>query len=251
MRRSSGSRASTAEHERIDEVQGRTYALEMSRIERIEVDDGDVPVSVLDPQDPSVVPALLVIPSIFGPAPDLLERLAVLADNTLVAIPDPFWRTGEGALDYSDRDTAIGRLADFDPAASGREMATVAAWARQASNGFVVAVGICFGGPFVLGLAAEGLVNGVVTWHGSRMQNSLELVPRIACPVRHHIGGADPVVPPDALAAIRAGFAEHPDCEIVVHPGAGHGFSHDGNDWDESAYQAGLVDVVTLLDRHR
>jgi len=223
----------------------------MSRIEMIEVDGGAVPVNVLGPQDASAVPALLVIPSIFGPAPDLLERLEVLAGDTLVAVPDPFWRTGEGALEYSDRDTAIGRLSNFDPAASGREMATVAAWARQMSNGFVVAVGICFGGPFVLGLAATGLVNGVVTWHGSRMQGSLDLVPRIACPVRHHIGGADPVVPPEALEAIRAGFAEHPDCEIVVHPGAGHGFSHDGDDWDESAYQAGFADVVALLDRHR
>ncbi len=103
----------------------------------------------------------------------------------------------------------------------------------------------------MLRLAAQGLVNGVVTWHGSRMQGSLDLVGKIECPIRHHIGEADPVVPPDVLVAIRAGFADHPDCNIVVHPGAGHGFSHDGDAWDASAYQAGFADVVDLLDRCR
>ena len=223
----------------------------MHHIEMVDVEGGAVPVTVIGPNDASDRPALLVVPSIFGPARDLLERLEVLAANTFVAVPDPFWRTGEGALDYSDRHTAISRLAGFDPVACGREMTTVATWAGEASNGHVVAVGICFGGPYVLALAADGHADGVVTWHGSRMQNSLDLVPLIACPVRHHIGGADPVVPPEALDAIRAGFAGHPDCEIVVHPGAGHGFSHDGDDWDASAYAAGFADAVALLDRHR
>ncbi len=217
----------------------------------VDVGGGAVPTSVLGPGDASEVPALLVVPSIFGPAPDLLERLGVLADDTLVAVPDPFWRTGEGAVPYDDMDAAVNRLADFDLAAADREIAAVAAWTRDFSNGRVVAVGICFGGPYVLRLAAQGRVDAIVTWHGSRMQGSLDLVAQMTCPVRHHIGGDDPVAPPEVVDAIRSAFAEHPDCGIVVHPGAKHGFSHDGDAWDETAYGAGFADVVALLDRYR
>lgn len=220
----------------------------MTRAIEIEVPDGALPAFVQGPHDASAVPAVVVVPSIFGPAPDLLARLSELGDDALVVVPDPFWRTGEGPVAYDDHDTAFGRLAEFDFAACARELAAAASWAKEQGNGGVVAVGICFGGPYVLGLAARGLVDGVVTWHGSRMEGALDGVERISCPVRHHLGGADPVTPPETIDALRDAFASHPDAEIIVHEGATHGFSHDGDAWDEDAYRAGFASVVELLD---
>ena len=206
---------------------------------------------VQGPDDAAAVPALVVVPSIFGPNPDLLARLAALGDSALVVGPDPFWRTGEGPVPYDDRDTAVGRLADFDVGVCATEMAAAVVWAREHGNGKVVALGICFGGPFVLGLAARGLVDGVVTWHGSRMEGALDAVDAITCPVRHHLGGADPVTPPEVVAAIRRAFATHPDTEIAVHEGATHGFTHDGPAYDDAAYRAAFASVVEQLDRVR
>ena len=213
----------------------------------IEGPDGSIPTVVLRPDGRDDVPALVVVPSVFGPAADLLERLAPVAEDAIVAVPDPFWRTGEGAVPYDDMDTAIGRLGEFDRAGCGREMAAVAEWARRQGNGRVVALGICFGGPYVLRLAAKGVVDGIVTWHGSRMEQSLDVVPDIACPVRHHLGGADPVTPPEVIETLRSAFATHDDAEIHVHEGSTHGFSHDGEAWDETAFRAGLASVVELL----
>ena len=120
-------------------------------------------------------------------------------------------------------------------------------WAQQQSNGHVIALGICFGGPYALRLAADGRVEGVVAWHGTRMEEHLERANEIRCPLRLHFGDADPVTPPDVIEAIRGAFASHSDISIVMHPGAEHGFSHDGRAYDARACRASLDAVGELL----
>jgi carboxymethylenebutenolidase len=217
----------------------------------IAVAGGAVPTAIVGPEDARQVPAVVVVPSIFGPAPDLLERLSEFADRALVAVPDPFWRLGGGTIPYTDREAAFGRLKGFDPGLCIADLRCVVEWARRQGNGKVVGLGICFGGPSVLRFAAEGLLDGVVTWHGSRMEQHLERAGDIACPLRLHFGDADPVTPPDAIDAIRAAFAAHPDVATVVHPGASHGFSHDGPAYDPVACRAGLDAVGELVERCR
>jgi carboxymethylenebutenolidase len=214
--------------------------------ESVAVADGAVPTAVLTPPASETKPALVVVPSIFGPAPDLLGRLAELAERALVAVPDPFWRQGAGVVPYADREAAFARLPGFDPGRCLSDLRTVVEWARRRSDGRVVGLGICFGGPFVLRLASEGLLSGGVTWHGSRMEQHLEGAERIRCPLRLHFGDADPVTPPETIEAVRRAFASHPDVDVVVHPGADHGYSHDGPAWDPAASRAGLEAVVEL-----
>jgi len=218
------------------------------RSEAIEVEGGAVPCAVLGPADASRVPALVVVPSIFGPAPDLCKRLSELSDAALVIVPDPFWRAGGGAIPYDQLERARSRLAGFDPKRCISELGAVVDWATARSNGRVIGLGICFGGPLVLRFAGEGRLAGVATWHGSRMESSLDRAAATTCPLRLHFGGADPVTPPDAIEKIRAAFASNPDVCIVVHPGAFHGYSHDGPAHDARACRAGLDAVRDLLD---
>lgn len=218
------------------------------RMVDIEVEGGSIPTIVQGPSDPSGVPAVVVVPSVFGPAPDLLARLGELGDAALVCAPDPFWRTGEGALPYGDMDSVTARFADFDIQRCRAEMGAVSAWARAKGNGRVVGVGICFGGPFVLRMAADGELDGVVTWHGSGMERVLRRVPEITCPVRHHLGGVDAITPPAVVEALRTAFADHPDAQVVVHEGADHGFSHDGPTWAPDVFAVAFASLVELLD---
>jgi carboxymethylenebutenolidase len=213
----------------------------------VEVEGGAVPTEVLGPEDARQGPALVVVPSIFGPAPDLLKRLSEFADRALVVVPDPFWRVGGGVVPYSDHEAAFGRLQGFEMRRCIDDMSAVVDWAAQHSSGKLVGLGICFGGPVVLRYAAEGRLAGVVTWHGSRMENHLERASNIACPLRMHFGDADPVTPPDVIDKIRAAFASHPDVSIVIHPGAEHGFSHDGAAYDAAACRASLDATGELL----
>ncbi len=78
----------------------RTYTFSVA------VENGAVPAVVIEPDAPERGPALVVIPSIFGPAPDLLKRLSEFAKNALVVVPDPFWRVGDGVVPYEDFETA-------------------------------------------------------------------------------------------------------------------------------------------------
>jgi len=189
------------------------------------------------------------VPSIFGPAPDLLASLSAFADRALVAAPDPFWRVGGGVVPYDQHEAAIARLAGFELRRCIDDLSAVLDWTRERVTGPVVGLGICFGGPFVLRFASEGRLEGVVTWHGSRMQDHLGRAERIRCPLRLHFGSADAVTPPDVIEQIRQAFAGHPDARIVVHAGADHGFSHEGSAYDEKAARAGLDAIAELLNR--
>lgn len=215
----------------------------------VTVDDGGVPVFVAAHEHPILAPGVVVVPSIYGPAADLLERMAGLADVATTVVLDPFWREGGGAVDYRDRDAAIGRLAGFEPGRSMADVRAVADWVRARTNGDVIGVGICFGGPFVVRGAADGWLAGAATWHGSRIQNMLDELPMITAPLRMHFGSADAAVPPDALAAIQAHFADHPDCRITVHDGAEHGFSMGGPAYDADAAAASYASLRELVSR--
>lgn len=217
------------------------------RTVEIPVEGGGVPTALLEPEAPERGPALVVVPSIYGPAPDLLKRLSEFSERALVAVPDPFWRVGGGVVSYGDKQTARTRLAGFELERCFADLRAVVEWAGRQSNGRVVGLGICFGGPFVLRFAAEGRLAGVVTWHGSRMENHLEGAGDITCPLRLHFGAADAITPPESIDKIRAAFASHPDVSIVVHPGAEHGFSHDGSAFDPVACRAGLDSTRELL----
>ncbi len=213
----------------------------------IDVAGGSLPVVVLGHEPTDRLPGLIVVPSIFGPARDLIERLSPFADRALIVVPDPFWRLGGGTIPYSDHQTALARLQGFDLATCTEDLRTALEWTRARCNGRVHGLGICFGGPFMLRFAAEGALAGVVTWHGSRMENFLASASQIACPLRLHFGSDDPISPPAAIEAIQAAFRNHPDASIVVHPGALHGFSHDGPSYDERACRAGLDALEELL----
>jgi carboxymethylenebutenolidase len=217
------------------------------RSEAIQVEGGAVPTALLEPDDASRAPALVVVPSIYGPAPDLIARLAEFAEAAVVVLPDPFWRVGGGAVAYDEGEKARSRLAGFDLGRCIADLEAVLAWAAARSNGRVIGLGICFGGPFVLRFAGEGRLAGVVTWHGSRMENFLARARETRCPLRLHFGSADPLTPPEVIETIRAAFAANPDVSIVVHPGARHGFSHDGPAFDAGACRAGLDAVRDLL----
>ena len=213
----------------------------------VEVFGGSVPVFVQGPDDPSSAPGLVVVPSIFGPAPDLLEQMRELADGALTVVLDPFWRVGGGVVPYADHDGAIGRLKGFDLDRCLADVRAVIDWTRARCKGRVAGLGICFGGPVVLVAAADGALDGIVAWHGSRMENFLEGADGIACPLRFHFGSEDPVTPPDAIRKIRDAFADHPDAEFVIHEGLVHGFSHEGESYDEAAARAGVEATRALL----
>jgi carboxymethylenebutenolidase len=195
--------------------------------------------------------ALVVVPSAFGVAPDLEAQLEALAGEArLVATFDPFFREDPGVVPYEDMARVMQRLRGLDRARAQADLRAVLAWARaEAGGGPVVVLGVCFGGPFALLAAADGLVDGVATWHGTRLESFLGRAPEMRCPMRLHFGGVDPFVPPAAVEAVREAFAGREDVHLFVHPGATHGFTHPGaaKAYDARAERAALASVCELV----
>ena len=213
----------------------------------IPVEAGELPLTVARAEGRGA--AIVIVPSVFGVARDLEQQMDELAsDAGLVIAMDPFFREGGGPMPYDDLAPAMARLASFDLRRCYRDLCAAIEWARaQDGVSRVIALGICFGGGYVLRAAADGLIDGFVTWHGSRMESLVHRAADVKCPVRMHFGSADPIVPPPALDAIRSAFAGHRDVQMIVHEGVNHGFSHrTGRAYDASAERAGMESLREL-----
>jgi carboxymethylenebutenolidase len=197
------------------------------------------------------VPSLLIVPSIFGIDEHLRAQMTELAESgALVACVDPFFRTKPGPLSPGDMGPALARLQDTDLKASHADFLAAIEVVRQhpASSGRIALLGICFGGPFCFLAAQDGRADAVVTWHGSRLDQYLERAGAMTCQMKLHFGEVDPVVPLEAVERVRAAFARRTDVEIVVHPGATHGFSARGAAaYDRSAERAAMEAARAVL----
>lgn len=195
------------------------------------------------------LPAVVIVPSIYGIQSDLLAQAQELAeDDAWVAVMDPFHRERPGPWSYADPDGAIERMQKTDLDAVYDDFLKLVKHARKEGNGKVVGVGICFGGPFCFRAAGEGKLDGVVTWHGSRLDAFAKEAAKANVPFRLHFGADDAVVPKATIDLVRSAFAKHSKTEIVVHPGASHGFSHrDARAFDPVAERAGMDSVRDIL----
>jgi carboxymethylenebutenolidase len=213
------------------------------------VEDGKLPLTIARADGSGA--AVVIMPSAFGIGPDLEAQMQELAAKSrLVVALDPFFREDPGPAAYDDFTRAMGRLQAYDRARGYRDVRAVVEWAREQSGKPVVFVGICFGGPHALLVAADGLASGIVTWHGTRMEAFLERATEMRCPMRHHFGSLDPFVNREAVETIRKAFAGRPDVEFFVHEGATHGFSHRAStrSYQERAERAAMDSVLELVE---
>jgi len=215
----------------------------------VTVEDGELPLVVA--RAGGVGAGVVIVPSAFGVGADLEAQMQeVAAEASLVVAIDPFFREGGGVVPYDDMARVMGRLRGLDRGRAYRDLGAAIDWARgRAERRAVVVLGICFGGSLALLAAADGAADGVVTWHGARMETVLDRAAEMRCPLRLHFGGADPFVPAEVVEAVRAAFGGRRDVEIAVHDGATHGFSHraSARSYQERAERAGMDALRALV----
>lgn len=213
------------------------------------VEGGDLPLTIVRAGGGGA--AVVIMPSAFGIAVDLEAQMGELAaDASVVIALDPFFRDDAGPAPYHDMARVMTRLQVLDRQRCYRDLRAAIDWVRGQERGQpVVLLGICFGGPYALLAAADGVVDGVVTWHGTRMENYLERAAEMRCPMRLHFGSVDPLVPAEAVQAIRTALAGHRDVRIAVHDGATHGFSHRAapQAYDQHAERSGMDSLRDLI----
>ena len=73
-------------------------------------------------------------------------------------------------------------------------------------------------------LAARAKPVALISFYGSNVPGSLELMDAIDCPAQFHFGGSDPYIPREQVAAVEQAVADRPHMEIHVQEEAGHAF---------------------------
>lgn len=234
---------------------GRRGVVGMGRLldETFEASDGaTIAIHRAAPDDSRSHPGLIIFPSIFGVTGELKEHADALASQGAVVLAfDPFARAEDsGGLGEADVARAFARMQSIDLGRLNQDFRELidALKADPACNGRVVGLGICLGGPFAFNAAADQELDGLATWHGSRMGNVVGRANEVRCPVVMDYGDEDPVAPIEEIEQVQDACSVISDFTLRVHPGAGHGFSHTG--WaghDPKAMDAALGDLAKLL----
>jgi carboxymethylenebutenolidase len=165
---------------------------------------------------------------------DLCRRLAT--HGLAVACPEPFARASLEVLEAEDPTARLGRLATLDDAVQVGDLVAAADLLTERDGVATVHVlGFCMGGMqtlkaatsgrFARAVAFYGMIRIPDDWRGARFDEPLASAAAV-CPTLAIFGGVDPWTSNDDIEALRAAWADRPDCEIVVYPEADHGFVH-------------------------
>ena len=172
--------------------------------------------------------ALVIVQEIFG-ANRHMRRVAdsFAAEGYAVILPALFDRVSPGVeLGYTGPDVQRGRdlRAQIDPHKTLLDvLAAAAALPAGAKRGIV---GYCWGGSVAWhGATRSSAFDAAVGWYGGGVAAARDEVPR--CPVQLHFGDQDASIPNADVDLIKAA---RPEVEVLVYPGAGHGFGCEERD---------------------
>ncbi len=196
--------------------------------------DGTAVEAILARPDEGAVEAGIVLhPDVLGVRPlfdDLCRRVAT--HGYAVCCPEPFARFPAEVRDAGSAEARLAHLAEFD---DDLQLGDLAVAADELRVDDVSVLGFCMGGMQALKAAATGRFRAAVPfygmirlpaqWRGPKLREPLDTAADV-CPTLGIFGDADPFTPPADLDALRAAWADRPDCEVVVYPGAEHGFVH-------------------------
>jgi carboxymethylenebutenolidase len=212
----------------------------MSKQIEVSADDGPFSAYMALPDAPKG-PAIVLLQEIFGVNNEMREVADLYAsEGYVVLVPDLFNQFAPNIeLGYSeaDHEKAFAYYGKFDVERALRDIRATVNLARALpeSTGKVGVLGFCLGGKLAYLAAAECGVDCAVGYYGVDIQNSLDHVGHIQCPVALHFGGADPLVSPDAIAQIRVAVADSPNIKMYVYPETGHAFNRSGPTFVKSA----------------
>jgi carboxymethylenebutenolidase len=189
---------------------------------------------------------LVVLQEIFGVnghIRDVTDSFA--AEGYLTIAPALFDRVNPG-IDIAYDQLQAGRdvMMSLDRANTVRDISAAVAAVREA--GRVGAIGYCWGGALADLAACQCGVDAAVSYYGRHTATWLDLEP--GCPVLYHFGKLDPFIPPETVAAIRAG---RPKGIFHVYEDAGHGFNCDErHEYHASSAKLALERTLAFLHRH-
>ncbi len=213
----------------------------------LETSDGPMDVYEASP-DAETGQAVIVIQEAFGVndhVKDLTRRFA--AEGFHAVAPALFHRAGGGTAPYTDFSKVMPLFRGLTDDATLVDIDVTVAHLRE--RGFrderIGIVGFCFGGRVTFLAAARRALGAAVGFYGGSIVTARGLPleplvgesPDLKTPWLGLFGDDDASIPTEDVETLRAALESAPvDTDIVLYPGAGHGFHCDERDsFDEAA----------------
>ena len=206
--------------------------------------------------------AVIVIQEAFGVNGHIEDICRCLADEGYRAVaPHLFHRTGDAVIGYDNMADVMAHLGELT--AEGIAADVDATLDHLRDNGFdddqIGIVGFCMGGSVVVFVAERHVLGGAVTFYGGGvtagrfgMPPLAELAPSLETPWLGLFGEEDQGIPLDQVEALRAAAATSAvPTEVVIYPGAGHGFHCDARDsYHEASAKDAWQRMLAWFDTH-
>ena len=176
-------------------------------------------------------PGIIVQQEIFGLNRQIRGIGDLLAEEGYVVLaPDLFARLERDVeLGYTppEFEKALALYARFDDEHGLADIgaAIAALHAMPEVVGGIGTIGFCLGGRLVVKTAARHEVACAVSYYGVGIEDCLDLVDEIHCPMMLHFAELDSLNPPATVERIRRGFAGSKNVKINVYAGVDHAFA--------------------------
>jgi carboxymethylenebutenolidase len=208
---------------------------------KIPVKDGEMPAYRALPAEGGPFPVVLVVEEIFGVhehIKDICRRLAKL--GYMAIAPELFARHGDVSKIKEIGQIVSHVVSKVADAEVMSDLDATVRWADQTGKGDVDKLsitGFCWGGRIVWLYAAHNdKLKAGVAWYGPLVgkadalhpKTAIELAPELKAPVLGLYGGADTHITAEHIEQMRQALkAANKPGEIIVYPGAPHGFNAD------------------------
>ncbi|MCW5977567.1 MAG: dienelactone hydrolase family protein [Bryobacteraceae bacterium] len=242
-----------------------TDGLEAGEV-KIPVADGEIPGYRAMPAKGSRFPVALVVQEIFGVHEHIKDICRRFAKEGYFAIaPELYARQGD-VSNMTDIQGIIGSVVSKVPDKQVMsDLDAAAAYAAKSSRADASRLGVtgfCWGGRIVWLYAAHNPeLKAGVAWYGRLVGQASEMTPRhpvdvaseLKAPVLGLYGEKDGGIPLDTVEKMRQALkaAGKTESEIIVYPGAQHGFHADYRpSYDKESAQDGWKRLLAFFKKH-
>lgn len=201
-----------------------------SSMVKVTAADGEMAAFLARPAAAGRHPAVVVVMEAFGlnaHIKDVATRLA--AEGYAALAPDMYYREPNAVVGYDQLPEAIRLMTSLRDDTIAADMAGVVSYlqSRDFVRGDRIGVtGFCMGGRISFLTACKSSdVKAAAPFYGGGIGSLLGQAPKITCPMLLFFGGQDAFIPHEEVETIKATLTKlKKSAEVVVYPGAPHGF---------------------------
>jgi carboxymethylenebutenolidase len=202
----------------------------------IETPGGAMPARLARPANGGPLPAVIVVQEAFGLNPHIEGVAARLAAEGYVALaPDLFHRGGAGrTAAYDDLPKALTLMGELNDQGIVEDMGAAIGFLEKQTSVRADRIGVtgfCMGGrvTYLTACALPGKIAAAAPFYGGGIP--IDRTASLQAPVLAFFGEDDPFIPLDQVRALEAEAKRvGKSVEVVIYPGAPHGFFCDERD---------------------